>query len=52
VDIHVISDLAVKELKNLKYQYDVVFIKYKFKYLFGKDKPTSEKHLITTINKT
>lgn len=48
--IHVISDLAVKELKNLKYQYDVVFIKYKFKYLFGKDKPMSEKHLITTIN--
>ncbi len=48
--IHVISDLAVKELKNLKYQCDVVFIKYKFKYLFGKDKPMSEKHLITTIN--
>lgn len=37
--IHVISDLAVKELKNLKYYYQVIFVKYKYKYLFGKNKP-------------
>lgn len=34
--IHVISDLTVQELKKLKYNYDIVFIKYKYKYLFGK----------------
>jgi hypothetical protein len=34
-----ISDLAVKELKKLKYQYDIVFVKYKYNYLFGKISP-------------
>ena len=48
--IHVISDLAVKELKKLKHQYDIVFVKYKYNYLFGKNKPIDEKHLIKTIN--
>jgi integrase len=46
--IHVISDLAVKELKKFKYQYDIIFVKYN--YLFGKNKPIDEKHLIKTIN--
>lgn len=31
--IHVISDLAVKELK---YQYDIVFVKYKYKLFIWK----------------
>ena len=48
--IHVISDLAVKELKELKHQYDTVFVKYKYNYLFGKSEPIDEKHLIKTIN--
>lgn len=48
--IHVISDLAVKELKKLKHQYDIVFVKYKYEYLFGKNKPIDDKPLIKTIN--
>ena len=49
--IHVISDLAVQELKDLKPYYEVIFVKYKQKYLFGKDKPIGEKHLIKMINR-
>ena len=49
--IHVISDLAVQELKKLKNQLSVIFVKYKYKYLFGKDKPVHQKYLIEMINK-
>ena len=49
--IHVISDLAVQELKKLKPYYDIIFHKYKFNYLFGKNKPIDEKYLIKMINK-
>lgn len=49
--IHVISERAVEELKSLSNQLDVVFVKYKFNYLFGKDKPIDEKYLIKMINK-
>jgi len=35
--IHVISDLALKELKKLKNDYNIIFLKDKFKYLFGKE---------------
>jgi integrase len=48
--IYVISDLAVKELKKLKHQYKIVFVKYKYEYLFGKNKPIDDKHLIKTMN--
>lgn len=48
--IHVISDLAVKTLKKLEKYYEIIFIKYKYKYLFGKKKPVAEKHLIRMIN--
>ena len=48
--IHVISDLAVKTLKELEKYYEIIFIKYKYKYLFGKKKPVAEKHLIRMIN--
>ena len=34
--IHVISDLAVKTLKELEKYYEIIFIKYKYKYLFEK----------------
>ena len=27
-----------------------IFVKYKYKYLFGKKEPVAEKHLIRTIN--
>jgi integrase len=47
--IHVISDLAVQDLRELKHYYDIVFVKYK--YLFGKNKPVDEKYLIKMINK-
>lgn len=36
--IYVISNLALQELRKLKPYYQVVFRKYKHKYLFGKDK--------------
>ena len=49
--IHVISDLAIKELKKLKSCYEIIFVKYKHKYLFGKNKPIAEKSLIRAINK-
>jgi integrase len=49
--IHVISDVAVQELKKLKNYYKIIFVKYKYKYLFGKDKPIDEKTLIRNINK-
>ena len=48
--IHVISDLAVKELRKLKHYYEIIFVKYKYKYLFGKDKPIHQKYLISMIN--
>lgn len=48
--IHVISDLAVQELKDLKNQLKIVFDKYRYRYLFGKNKPVGEKHLISMIN--
>ena len=49
--IHVISDEAVKELKRLKSDREIIFVKYKFKYLFGKDKPLDNKYFIKMINK-
>lgn len=49
--IHVISEAAVKELKELKNCYDIIFLKYKFRYLFGKDKPLDNKYFIKMINK-
>jgi len=49
--IHVISDKAVQELKKLKCYYEIIFVKYKYNDLFGKEKPISEKSLIRMINK-
>jgi integrase len=48
--IHVLSDIAVAKLKKLKPEYLIVFQKYKFQYLFGKEKPIHEKRLISIIN--
>jgi integrase/recombinase XerD len=49
--IHIISDIAVKELKKLKPYYKIIFVKYKFNYLFGKNKPLDKKYFIKIINK-
>ena len=48
--IHVISDLAVQELKDLKNQLIIIFDKYHYQYIFGKNQPVGEKHLIHMIN--
>ena len=34
-----------------KYHFKIIFVKYKYNYLFGKDKPIDEKYLIKMINK-
>lgn len=49
--IHVISDRAVQELKKLKYYLEIIFVKYKYTFLFGKNQPVHEKYLIQMINK-
>ena len=41
--IHVISDRAVQELKKLKYYLEIIFVKYKYNYLFGIKKPIHQK---------
>lgn len=48
--IHVLSEAAIKDLNNLKLEFVIVFKKYKYKYLFGKNKPIGPKVLIKTIN--
>lgn len=49
--IHVLSKRGVKELENLSTELDIVFNKYNYKYLFGKEKPVHKKALIQIINK-
>ena len=49
--IHVLSNKAVEDLKKLILEYIVVFQKYGYKYLFGKDKPIHKKRLIINVNK-
>ena len=49
--IHIISDQAVQELKKLKYYIEIIFVKYKYNFLFGKNQPVHEKYLIEMINK-
>ena len=48
--IHVLSITAVQNFKRLKPEMEIIFNKYQFKYLFGKDKPIHKKSLIRTIN--
>ena len=49
--IHVLSKRAVKKLKNLNFEFDTVFKKYHYKYLFGKEKPLHKKALIQILNR-
>ena len=48
--IHVLSITAVHNFKRLKPEMEIIFNKYQFKYLFGKDEPMHKKSLIRTIN--
>ena len=48
--IHILSKTAVQNLKKLTPEFRIVFDKYKFKYLFGKDKPIHKKTMIRMIN--
>ena len=47
---HILSKNAVYNLKKLKPEIKVVFDKYKYKYLFGKNKPMHQKSMIKMIN--
>lgn len=48
--IHILSEKAVEDLKNLKDDYEIVFNKYNCEYLFGKTKPMHKKSLIRLVN--
>ena len=48
--IHVLSSSPVKNIKKRNLDCQVVFSKYKYKYLFEKEKFITEKSLIRTIN--
>ena len=48
--IHILSQKAVEDLKNLKDDYTIVFNKYNCEYLFGKTKPMHKKSLIRLVN--
>jgi integrase/transposase InsO family protein len=49
--IHVLSKKAVQELKNLKLEYSIIFDKYKYKFLYGKEEPVNNKSLIRFVNR-
>ena len=48
--IHILSQKAVEDLKNIKNDYTVVFNKYNCEYFFGKTKPMHQKSLIRLVN--
>ena len=51
--IHVLSDKAVKDLKNLETEFKIGFDlpnKYQYQYLFGKSKPIIKSSLIRMVN--
>ena len=49
--IYVLSKKAIQDLTERQADFDIVFQKHKYKYLFGKDKPVHEKSLVRLINK-
>jgi integrase/recombinase XerD len=48
--IHVLSKNAVLKIKKLKPELTIIFSKYQFNYLFGKQKPMHGKSLVRLIN--
>ena len=49
--IHVLSKKATQDLQDLKLEFYIVFEKYQYKHLFGKQKPITDKNLIKMVNK-
>jgi putative transposase len=49
--IQVLPRKALEDLKKLNLEYEVIFEKYKYKFLFGKVDPIADKSLIRFINK-
>ena len=49
--IHVLSKKAIKDLQDLKLEFYTVFDKHQYKYLYGKQKPMTDKNLIKMVNK-
>jgi len=49
--IHVLSKKAVEDLQNLTCEFLTVFHKYQYNYLFGKNRPMTNKNLIKVVNK-
>ena len=47
---HVLSKTGVKQLKQLQAEYTIIFSKYGYKYLFGKNCPIHQKSLTRLIN--
>lgn len=48
--IHVLSSNGVEKLKKLSTELIIIFTKYNYKYLFGKNKPMHQKALTRFIN--
>ncbi|MGK0422360.1 MAG: integrase/recombinase XerD [Polaribacter sp.] len=48
--IHILSDKAIKDLRNIDTHLKIVFDKHQSQYLFGKSKPMNKKSLIRMIN--
>jgi integrase len=48
--IHILSDKAIIDLRNIDTHLKIVFDKYQSQYLFGKSKPMNKKSLIRMIN--
>ena len=40
---HILSDRVIYDFKNLRMDYEIVFEKYKYEFLFGKVKPIAKK---------
>jgi integrase/recombinase XerD len=49
--IHVLSRQAIQDLQNIKTELEIVFEKYQFNCLFGKEKPITDKNLIKLVNR-
>ena len=49
--IHVLSKKATEDLQDLKLEFYIVFEKHQYKYLYGKQKPMTDKNLIKMVNK-
>lgn len=49
--VHVLSKKAVEDLQNLTSEFLIIFNKYQYQYLFGKNKPMTNKNLIKMVNK-